>query len=77
MYAMNALTFIRFSQIDIKDTFMKKTIKAITNSKLIFYKKHNLLLYSKILLKNHKVEKTKILNFENFDNNDEDFKENF
>ena len=75
-YAVNAFIFIKLSQIFIKDTFIEETVRAVTDSELVFYKEHNLLLYSKTLLKNQQVEKAKNSNFE-FDNDDEEFEKNF
>ena len=45
---MNVIISIRNFKIIIKDSVIKKIIRKIIKSELMFYKDHNLLMYSKL-----------------------------
>ena len=47
---MNVIIFIRDSKIMIENSSIDETLREVTESKLIFCKNHNLLMYSKSVL---------------------------
>ena len=47
---MNVILFIQDSRIEIEDLSVSKSLKIIQKSELVFSQKHNLFMYSKIIL---------------------------